>query len=77
MLGPQDVGHRVVVRHVVGERDGRPLLTDVLGELVSLSADDLVVAGRNGPRTVRLAAIVAAKRIPPKPPRREAMRPER
>ncbi|MDX6274401.1 MAG: hypothetical protein QOJ92_1611, partial [Frankiales bacterium] len=34
-LDVHDVGHRVVVRRFAGERDGRPLFSDLLGELVT------------------------------------------
>ncbi len=70
MLSPDDVGHRVVVRHVVGTRDGRPLMTDVLGELISYGRDHLIVASAAGPIRVPLGNVVAAKRVPPRPPRR-------
>ena len=71
MIGPQDVGHRVVVRRVVGVRDGRPLFTDILGELIGVrrrrtDRGDEERAGDAYP----LEAIVAAKRIPPRDPRR-------
>jgi hypothetical protein len=66
MLGPHDVGFRVVVRHIVGSRDGRPLLTDVLGELIAWTETEAVVEGRRGRVTVPIAAIVAGKRIPPR-----------
>jgi N-acetylglutamate synthase len=67
MLGPQDVGFRVVVRRVVGVRDGRPLFTDVLGDLVTYAEDELTIDGKNGLESVPRAAIVAGKRIPPRP----------
>jgi N-acetylglutamate synthase len=67
MLGPQDVGFRVVVRHIVGVRDGRPLLTDSLGELLRFTDADLTVDCRTGPVTVPMKAVVAGKRIPPRP----------
>jgi hypothetical protein len=66
MLGPQDVGFRVVVRHIVGIREGRPLMTDVLGELLTLTDDELIVDGRDGPVSVPAKAVVAGKRIPPR-----------
>jgi len=68
MLGPQDVGYRVVVRHVVGVRDGRPLLTDVLGELSAWTGTEATVQSRKGPVAVPIATIVAGKRIPPRRP---------
>jgi len=73
VLGPQDVGFRVVVRRVVGERDGRPQFSDVLGDLTAFGDGTLTVASRRGPVTVPLSDVVAGKRIPPRPvpPRRE------
>jgi hypothetical protein len=70
VLGPHDIGHRVVVRRVVGRRNGRPLMTDVLGILISVTDAQLTVdTERAGRLTIDRAAVVAAKRIPPKPPR--------
>jgi N-acetylglutamate synthase len=66
MLGPQDVGFRVVVRHIVGTRDGRPLFTDLLGELLTFTDVELTVDSSRGPMTVPLRAVVAGKRIPPR-----------
>ena len=65
MLGREDVGHRVVVRRVIGVREERPLFTDILGELREYGDEDLVVETKRGVVRVPLAAIVAAKRIPP------------
>ena len=65
MLGRDDVGHRVVVRRVVGVRGERPLFTDILGELREYGDEDLAVETKRGLVRVPLAAIVAAKRIPP------------
>jgi hypothetical protein len=65
VLGRGDVGHRVVVRHVVDIRDGRPRFTDVVGDLVAWDEDTLTVATRRGAVTVAISAIVAGKRIPP------------
>jgi GNAT superfamily N-acetyltransferase len=42
------IGRRVTVRRVVGERDGRPLSSDVVGELVAISNDLFVVRRRDG-----------------------------
>lgn len=70
MLGPGDVGYRVVVRRVVGGTPDRPLRSDLLGELVSFTDRDLTVLTADGPVTVPLPAVVAAKRVPPRPPRR-------
>jgi hypothetical protein len=70
MLGPDDLGHRVVVRRVVGVRDGRPLMTDALGILTSITDTALTLDTRKGPVTITRASVVAAKRIPPPPPSR-------
>jgi hypothetical protein len=64
MLGPQDVGFRVVVRHFVGLRDGRPLFTDVLGELLRFTDAELTIAAKTGPVSIPLRAVIAGKRIP-------------
>jgi N-acetylglutamate synthase len=74
VLGPDDVGQRVVVRRLVGRRAGRPLFTDVLGELTSLTATDLTVATDAGPTTIQRGTVVAAKRVPPRPVTRRAVR---
>jgi len=66
------MGHRVVVRRFVGVRDDRPVFTDVLGELTDYGDAELTVQTRRGPVTVPIASIVAAKRVPPAPPRRGA-----
>ena len=72
MLGPQDVGSRVVVRRVVGIRDGRPLMTDVLGILIALTDTELTVETARGPLVIARTTVVAAKRVPPKAARRAA-----
>jgi N-acetylglutamate synthase len=66
VLGPQDVGHRVVVRSIIGVRDGRPFMTDALGTLISITDTELTVDTRAGPVTIRRTAVVAAKRVPPR-----------
>jgi len=65
MLGQQDVGHRVVVRRIVGIRGGRPVYSDALGELVALTDTDLTVSTADGPLRVPLAEVHRAKRVPP------------
>jgi hypothetical protein len=60
----------VVVRRVVGVRDGRPIMTDALGILTSITDAELTLDTRQGPVTITRASVVAAKRIPPKPPSR-------
>ena len=47
-------------------------LTDVVGDLVAVDADDLVVATRRGEVRVPRAAVTAVKEIPPRPSRRGA-----
>ena len=74
MLGPGDIGHRVVVRRVVGVRDGRPLLTDALGVLTSVTETELTLDTRTGTLTIPRAAVVAGKRVPPPPTRRRRSR---
>lgn len=73
-LDQNDVGHRVVVRRVVGERDGRPLLTDALGTLTSLTDTELTIDTGAGPLTIARGQVVAGKRIPPRPPPRRPRR---
>jgi ribosomal protein S18 acetylase RimI-like enzyme len=66
VLGPEDVGHRVVVRRIVGFRGGRPVYSDTLGELLDFGAGGLTVATADGPLRVPLDRVSAAKRIPPR-----------
>ncbi|MFF5179493.1 GNAT family N-acetyltransferase [Micromonospora sp. NPDC000316] len=65
MLRQQDVGHRIVVRRIVGIRDGRPLFSDALGELVELSETYLTLATEKGNLRVPVAQVHRAKRVPP------------
>ncbi|OLB81543.1 MAG: GNAT family N-acetyltransferase [Actinobacteria bacterium 13_2_20CM_2_71_6] len=64
MLGPQDVGHRVVVRRIVGVRGNRPLFSDALGELVEYDASGVTIATRRGLERIGHDTIQAAKRVP-------------
>ncbi len=65
-LGPADVGSRVVVRHQLPSG----LATDVLGELVSARGGALVVRRADGAEVrIGMAAVRAAKRVPPGPVR--------
>lgn len=69
MLGSGDVGHRVVVRH---RTDQGP--TDVLGELTSLDDHALVVRTEAGDeRRIARAAVIAGKRVGPRPARYSEM----
>ncbi|WP_410811849.1 GNAT family N-acetyltransferase [Micromonospora sp. 067-2] len=65
MLRQQDVGHRIVVRRIVGIREGRPLFSDALGELVELSETHLTLATAQGALRVPVAQVHRAKRVPP------------
>ncbi|WP_422754684.1 GNAT family N-acetyltransferase [Micromonospora sp. WMMD708] len=65
MLRQQDVGHRIVVRRIVGIREGRPLFSDALGELVELSETHLTIATAQGRLRVPVAEVHRAKRVPP------------
>lgn len=63
------VGSRVALRHRVGDRSGRPLYSDAVGEL-GTDGDALVVATRRGTVRVARAAVVAVRAVPPASPRR-------
>lgn len=65
MLRRQDVGHRVVVRRIIGMREERTLFADALGELVDLTETDLTLATAQGPLRVPLREVHRAKRVPP------------
>ncbi|WP_127497947.1 GNAT family N-acetyltransferase [Actinoplanes solisilvae] len=64
MLRRQDVGHRVVVRRIVGVSQDRTLYTDALGELVALTETDLTIATDKGTVRVPLREVHRAKRVP-------------
>jgi ribosomal protein S18 acetylase RimI-like enzyme len=69
-LDVHDVGYRVVLRCYAGERGGRQVFSDVLGELIAWG-DVVVVRTAEGiDVTVPRAEVAAAKRIPPRPERR-------
>ncbi|MFY1689982.1 GNAT family N-acetyltransferase [Plantactinospora sp. WMMB782] len=65
MLGRRDVGHRIVVRRIVGNQSGRTLFSDALGELVDLTETHLTIATASGPLRVPLGEVHRAKRVPP------------
>ncbi|MGC5030203.1 GNAT family N-acetyltransferase [Micromonospora sp. DT229] len=65
MLGEQDLGHRIVVRRVVGTRAGRPVYSDALGELVEVSDSHLTLTTRTGQVRVPITEVHRAKRVPP------------
>ncbi|SDT76713.1 GNAT family N-acetyltransferase [Actinoplanes derwentensis] len=64
MLRQQDVGHRVVVRRIVGVTGDRTLFTDALGELVDLTETELTIATAKGTVRVPLREVHRAKRVP-------------
>jgi N-acetylglutamate synthase len=64
------VGARVALRHRIGERDGRPLFTDAVGELTVAGPAAVIVRTRRGPVRVERTAVVAVRAVPPAPPRR-------
>ncbi|MEV6691509.1 GNAT family N-acetyltransferase [Micromonospora sp. NPDC051196] len=64
MLGEQDLGHRIVVRRVVGIRAGRPVYSDSLGELVELTDSHLTLTTRTGRLRVPITEVHRAKRVP-------------
>lgn len=64
MLRQQDVGHRVVIRRIVGVSGDRTLFTDALGELVDLTETDLTLATDKGTLRVPLREVHRAKRVP-------------
>jgi ribosomal protein S18 acetylase RimI-like enzyme len=63
-LGPRDVGHRVVVRRVVGLQGGRPVQSDALGVLTRVTETLLTVRTTDGDIDIERAAVTAAKRVP-------------
>ncbi|SBT47256.1 GNAT family N-acetyltransferase [Micromonospora auratinigra] len=65
MLRQQDVGHRIVIRRIVGIREGRPLFSDALGELVELSETHITLATDAGRLSVPVGEVHRAKRVPP------------
>jgi N-acetylglutamate synthase len=67
------LGSRVSLRFRVGERAGRPLYRDAVGELAAEGPDRVLVRTRRGPVPVERAAVVAVRAVPPPPPRRASL----
>jgi GNAT superfamily N-acetyltransferase len=65
VIGPTDIGKRVVIRRFVGLRDGRPTYSDVLGTLTGFGEVATVQTSR-GPVTVPVGEITAGKPVPPR-----------
>jgi GNAT superfamily N-acetyltransferase len=59
------VGHRVVVRRIVGVSADRTLYSDALGDLVELTETELTLATEKGTLRVPLREVHRAKRVPP------------
>jgi N-acetylglutamate synthase len=64
VLTRHDVGRRVVVRRIVGVRNNRPILTDLLGRLIEATETHVTVQTRSGTHRVPKTEIVAAKTVP-------------
>ncbi|HWN35249.1 MAG TPA: GNAT family N-acetyltransferase [Pseudonocardia sp.] len=64
------VGRRVALRHRLPEVDGRPMLTDAVGELGEDGPGAVLVHTRRGVVRVARDAVVAVREIPPPMPRR-------
>ncbi len=60
MLGPDDVGHRVVIRRRAGEK----YFSDVLGHLVDLTESEVTIRTRHQTVRVPTTEITHAKRVP-------------
>jgi len=66
LLTDGDLGRRVVIRRIIGLRDGRPQFTDLLGELVAVDEKQLTVRNATGDHLVPRAEVAAAKPVPPR-----------
>ncbi|KNH16919.1 hypothetical protein ACU18_12205 [Arthrobacter sp. ZBG10] len=64
-LAAAKTGTRVVVRYRIPEG-----FTDALGDLVACDAGSVTVQTRQAAVVIPLGAVVAAKSVPPAPPRR-------
>ncbi|HEU5270016.1 MAG TPA: GNAT family N-acetyltransferase [Jatrophihabitans sp.] len=64
MLSEELVGRQIVLRYHRGEPAGRPPLSDLVGELIELSAEAATVRTRSGQlRTVPLSNVLIAKPV--------------
>lgn len=73
VVGTELLGRRVALRFHVGEREGRPLFRDAVGELSADGTDTVVVATRKGPVRVPRAEVVAVRAVPPAPQQRASL----
>jgi N-acetylglutamate synthase len=70
-ITPTDVGERVSIRARIPATPGGPTTTDTLGHLRRWSDGVLEVEQRDGAiRTIAEADLLAARKVPPAPPRR-------
>jgi GNAT superfamily N-acetyltransferase len=67
VISESDVGFRVVVRRIVGIRRERPLFSDALGELLSVTDTEVILETEHGTLVVPVHDIARAKRVPPGP----------
>lgn len=70
--GPDHVGRRATIRHLVEDTDGRSRPTDVVGVIRRWDAGGTVAVERRDGEVVHLhaGAIVASRLLPDAPPRR-------
>jgi N-acetylglutamate synthase len=66
VLDKRDIGHRVVVRRLVGTGSERPVLSDALGLLVGVDETHFTVRTAAGDVPIERAAVTAAKRVGPR-----------
>jgi N-acetylglutamate synthase len=63
MLSERLLGSRIVLRYRRAESDGRPPLSDLVGELAELTPDTVTVRTRAGERTVPRSAVLLARPV--------------
>jgi N-acetylglutamate synthase len=63
VLGEDDLGHRVVIRRVVGTRDQRPVSSDALGQLIAVDETHFIVRTAAGDVSIARTDVTAAKRV--------------
>jgi GNAT superfamily N-acetyltransferase len=64
VLARGDVGHRVAIRRIVTDGEGCERLSELVGELIDLTATNALIAGGSGRISVPLVTIVAGRRVP-------------
>jgi GNAT superfamily N-acetyltransferase len=64
VLGPHDIGHRVVVRRHAGQQDGRQVFSDILGELVDLTETEITIRTTTRLARIPVGSVSHAKRVP-------------